>query len=138
MDEMCKMVQEFQDKFETPNEPEFWIGLVKEELNETKEAAAHLLKEVCDIGYTVAGLVNHVGEKEAQRLLEEAGIGEFGTVLNDLIDAFGEDIFAEAFIRVHTSNMSKLDDNGNVTRREDGKVLKGPNYKPPVLDDLIV
>lgn len=42
-----------------------------------------------------------------------------------------------AFDRVHESNMSKLDDNGKPIRREDGKVLKGPNYRPPVLDDLV-
>jgi len=41
-----------------------------------------------------------------------------------------------AMIRVFESNMSKLVD-GKPLRREDGKVLKGPNYQPPVLDDLI-
>jgi len=39
--------------------------------------------------------------------------------------------------RVHKSNMSKLDDNGQPIYREDGKVLKGPNYKPPNLTDLL-
>lgn len=43
----------------------------------------------------------------------------------------------EAMRRVHASNMSKLDDNGNPIYRADGKVLKGPNYKPPFLGDLI-
>jgi hypothetical protein len=33
--------------------------------------------------------------------------------------------------------MSKLDANGKVTRREDGKVLKGLNYKPAELLDLV-
>ena len=42
----------------------------------------------------------------------------------------------EALDRVHKSNMSKLDDDGNPVYREDGKVLKGPNYKPPTLEDL--
>ena len=42
----------------------------------------------------------------------------------------------EALDRVHKSNMSKLDDDGNPIYREDGKVLKGPNYKPPNLSDL--
>lgn len=41
-----------------------------------------------------------------------------------------------AMRRVFESNMSKLV-NGKPLRREDGKVLKGPNYQPPVLDDLI-
>jgi predicted HAD superfamily Cof-like phosphohydrolase len=42
----------------------------------------------------------------------------------------------EALDRVHESNMSKLVD-GKPLKREDGKVLKGPNYKPPYLEDLI-
>lgn len=41
-----------------------------------------------------------------------------------------------AMRRVFESNMSKLVD-GKPVRRIDGKVLKGPNYQPPILDDLI-
>ena len=43
----------------------------------------------------------------------------------------------EALHRVHESNMSKLDKEGNPIYREDGKVLKGPDYKPPNLEDLV-
>ena len=43
----------------------------------------------------------------------------------------------EAMHRVHESNMSKLDNEGNPIYREDGKVLKGPNYQPPNLADLV-
>ena len=43
----------------------------------------------------------------------------------------------EALDRVHKSNMSKLGADGKPIYREDGKVLKGPNYKPPTLTDLI-
>ena len=42
----------------------------------------------------------------------------------------------EALNRVHESNMSKLDKDGKPIYRDDGKVLKGPNYKPPDLSDL--
>ena len=42
----------------------------------------------------------------------------------------------EALNRVHESNLSKLDDDGNPIYRDDGKVLKGPNDKPPDLSDL--
>jgi predicted HAD superfamily Cof-like phosphohydrolase len=37
---------------------------------------------------------------------------------------------------IHTSNMSKLED-GKPVKREDGKVLKGKNYKPPQLDTFV-
>ncbi len=43
----------------------------------------------------------------------------------------------EALLRVHKSNMSKLDEDGKPTYREDGKVLKSANYQPPTLSDLV-
>ena len=43
----------------------------------------------------------------------------------------------EALDRVHKSNMSKLGEDGRPIYREDGKVLKGPNYQPPTLTDLV-
>ena len=43
----------------------------------------------------------------------------------------------EALHRVHRSNMSKLGLDGKPIRRADGKVLKGPNYQPPEMTDLI-
>ena len=42
----------------------------------------------------------------------------------------------EAIHRVHQSNLSKLGEDGEPIYREDGKVLKGPNYEPPHLEDL--
>ena len=44
----------------------------------------------------------------------------------------------EAMRRVHESNMSKLDEYGKPIYRPDGKVLKGPHYKEPYLQDLII
>ena len=38
---------------------------------------------------------------------------------------------------IHKSNLSKLDENGQPIYREDGKILKGPNYKKPNLHSLI-
>ena len=43
----------------------------------------------------------------------------------------------EALTRVHQSNLSKLDDDLKPIKREDGKVIKGPNYKKPTLIDLV-
>lgn len=45
--------------------------------------------------------------------------------------------FSTAFNRVHSSNMSKLDDSGKPIYREDGKVAKSRRYIPPKLKDLI-
>lgn len=44
--------------------------------------------------------------------------------------AFGINLDA-CFDHVHASNMSKLGDDGKPIYREDGKVLKGPNYWAP-------
>ena len=44
----------------------------------------------------------------------------------------------EVFARVHDSNMSKLGPDGKPLVRADGKILKGPNYHPPKLDDLLL
>tara|TARA_R100001594_G_scaffold88057_1_gene122368 strand:+ start:798 stop:1037 length:240 start_codon:yes stop_codon:yes gene_type:complete len=38
---------------------------------------------------------------------------------------------------VHKSNMSKLDEDGKPIYRDDGKVLKGPHYKPPNLSNCL-
>ena len=49
---------------------------------------------------------------------------------------FGFDI-ETAMNRVHASNMSKLGSNGKPIYRGDGKIMKGPNYFPPQLDDCV-
>jgi NTP pyrophosphatase (non-canonical NTP hydrolase) len=43
----------------------------------------------------------------------------------------------DAMNRVFHSNMTKLGEDGRPIRRDDAKVLKGPNYKPPKLTDII-
>jgi NTP pyrophosphatase (non-canonical NTP hydrolase) len=50
--------------------------------------------------------------------------------------AYGLDLDT-AMKRVFESNMSKLGEDGKPIYREDGKVLKGPNYFKPMLGDLI-
>ena len=43
----------------------------------------------------------------------------------------------KAMSLVFESNLSKLDEQGKPIYREDGKVLKGPNYQPPDLADCL-
>jgi len=43
----------------------------------------------------------------------------------------------ELFDEVHRSNMSKLGEDGKPIRREDGKILKGPNYFKPDLASIV-
>ena len=54
---------------------------------------------------------------------------QFGSTYNLDVDTAMDRIFA--------SNMSKLGEDGKPIYRADGKVMKGPDYKPPYLDDLV-
>lgn len=56
-----------------------------------------------------------------------------GTILDHGLQHKIEEIFDE----IHNSNMSKLDKDGKPIYREDGKVLKGPNYKEPELKNIL-
>lgn len=128
-------VAEFQMTFETPEDPTFWSKLVQEESKEVLEAVENLIKEISDLVYVGMGYTNVGGDLSA--FDPNSDIGTAVKWANAFAEVAGSEILFEAFKRVHESNMSKLDDNGNVIRREDGKVLKGPNYAPPVLSDLV-
>jgi predicted HAD superfamily Cof-like phosphohydrolase len=56
-----------------------------------------------------------------------------GTMLEHGLQHKIEEVFAE----IHRSNMSKLDENGKPIYREDGKVMKGPNYFKPNIEAII-
>lgn len=85
-------------------------------------------------------------EEEAREFKEAAAKASKVDMLDALADllvvtigaalAFGFNI-EEAMERVYVSNMSKLGGDGKPIYRSDGKVLKGENFKPPVLDDLV-
>jgi predicted HAD superfamily Cof-like phosphohydrolase len=49
---------------------------------------------------------------------------------------FGIDL-DKTFAEVHRSNMSKLGEDGKPIYREDGKILKGPNYTTPDLTFIL-
>jgi predicted HAD superfamily Cof-like phosphohydrolase len=56
-----------------------------------------------------------------------------GTILTHGMQHIIEDVFAE----IQDSNMSKLDVDGKPIYREDGKVMKGPNYRRPDLKQFL-
>ena len=72
--------------------------------------------------------------------------------LNEVADALGDmlyilcgtiiehgmqDVIEEVFEEIQRSNMSKLGENGKPIYREDGKVLKGPNYFRPNFEKIL-
>ena len=48
-----------------------------------------------------------------------------------------QDKIVEVFDEIQRSNMSKLGEDGNPIYREDGKVLKGPNYFKPNIKNIL-
>lgn len=88
----------------------------------------------------------HLIEEEFDELkaaVDAKDLVEVADALTDLLyviygagAAFGIDLDA-CFKEVHSSNMSKLMPDGTVLRREDNKVLKGPNYFVPDLKKVL-
>jgi hypothetical protein len=61
----------------------------------------------------------------ADQIVTAVGVGHCANMrMTDAVDA------------VNSSNWSKYGDNGEPVFDEHGKIMKGPNYKPPVLDNL--
>jgi predicted HAD superfamily Cof-like phosphohydrolase len=56
-----------------------------------------------------------------------------GTIIEHGLQDKIEEVFAE----IQRSNMSKLGADGKPIYREDGKVMKGPNYSPPDLTGVL-
>ena len=81
--------------------------------------------------------------EELELAITNTDIVEMADALTDLLyvvygagHAFGIDL-DECFLEVHSSNMSKLGEDGKPIYREDGKVLKGPDYFPPDLKEIL-
>ncbi len=94
------------------------------------------------IGLRISLIKEEIGELliaiEQMNLVETAdGIADAIVVLIGTALEFGiplDKIMAE----VHASNMSKLGEDGKPVIREDGKVLKGPNFFKPKIQDILL
>jgi predicted HAD superfamily Cof-like phosphohydrolase len=81
--------------------------------------------------------------QELQDALANKSMVDIADALTDILyvvygagHAFGIDL-DDCFDEVHRSNMTKLGEDGRPLYREDGKVLKGPNYREPDLEQFI-
>jgi len=130
------MVREFREKFDASKDPELWINLIREELNEFDQALQNLLKEYIDLQYVLMGGFQVTTEVDGPDLPEDLSARtDVAHMIAQLL--FPPQILKEAFKEVHRSNMSKLGEDGKPIKREDGKVLKGPNYSPADLSNLV-
>jgi len=107
-------------------------------------------QEVLDVptlpSWDVQDLRIELIEEELRELVvgvENKDLVEIADALTDLLyvvygagHSFGLDLDA-CFAEVHRSNLSKLGEDGRPIKREDGKILKGPNYSPPDLKSII-
>jgi predicted HAD superfamily Cof-like phosphohydrolase len=89
------------------------IDLIKEELDELKEAMDN--KDLLEVADALTDI-----------LYVTYGAGH----------AFGIDL-DKCFEEVQNSNMSKLGENGEPIYNESGKVMKGPNYFKPDLSNFV-
>ena len=107
--------QEVKSKpsFSTDKINQLRLSLIKEELDELKEAMDH--KDLLEVADALTDI-----------LYVTYGAGH----------AFGINL-DKCFNEVQKSNMSKLDENGKPIYNESGKVMKGPNYFKPNLDKFI-
>jgi NTP pyrophosphatase (non-canonical NTP hydrolase) len=126
MGTLQKQAQEFRAVFELPSEWqqdsfEMQRLLIREEYNEAV---------VESFSYEA----NRDSVEIKENFLKE--LADLVFVCYQMAEYLGWDL-DEALNRVFASNMSKVGEDGKVARREDGKVLKGPNYKPPTLTDLV-
>lgn len=144
-------VSEFIRVFDASTDIALWERLIEEEVMELHvELTAdtinreNVLKEAADVIYVVTpligivealgdiGLVSEERMLKLQKLVERAD-----NKLEVAIGMFGEETIEKAVKLVHASNMSKLGEDGKPIRRDDGKILKGPDYKAPDLSALV-
>ena len=97
---------------------------------ETKELRFKLMEEE-NLEYLKATKENNLVE------IADA-LGDMLYILCGTIISHGlQDKIEEIFQEIQNSNMSKLGKNGKPIYREDGKVLKGPNYFKPDIKGIL-
>jgi predicted HAD superfamily Cof-like phosphohydrolase len=96
-----------------------------------------------------AQLRYRLGKEELDEYLEACNNNDLIEVADALADqlyillgtmvAHGmKDVIEDIFDDVHRSNMSKLGPDGKPIYREDGKILKGPNFSPPNISKYLL
>ena len=126
LQETIGAVEKFHDAFGIKNNYEPTV-----ELNESEIELRHNLMKEENEEYLEAAQNNDITE------IADA-LGDMLYILCGTIIEHGlQHKIEEVFDEIQRSNMSKLDENGMPIYREDGKVLKGPNYFKPNIDSIL-
>ena len=122
-----KKVRKFHEKMELAVDQPF----SKELLEFRMKLIFEEVKELAEVGFQLEGNIDQ-GETYVlmQDFLKE--LCDVVYVLKGTAVSLGLD-FDKAYNLVHKSNMSKLP----IVKCEHGKLLKGKNYKPPVLEECV-
>ncbi|WP_010134202.1 pyrophosphohydrolase domain-containing protein [Ochrovirga pacifica] len=106
-----------------------------------KEPIAAIGNDKIDLRYNLMDEENKEYLEAAKKgdLVEVAdALGDMLYILCGTIIEHGmQDKIEEVFNEIQRSNMSKLGEDGEPIYREDGKVLKGPNYFKPNIADIL-
>ena len=119
-----------------------WFKEETEELIEAKEKKdkVQILDAIIDMIYIRIGtlLEYHKGNEIMIDFLAENDI-ELKNCINYFYNHFGYNpkLLEDAFMEIHRSNLSKLDENGNPIFREDGKVMKSELFVEPNLKSIL-
>jgi len=125
-------VTHFQKAMGQPMNAELNVDLLQLRMDLIKEEVRELDAEVGAISYQLIKS-KEPNIEQLENMVKE--LADIMYVVSGFAVTFGIQI-QPAFVRVHQSNMTKLVD-GRPMLREDGKVIKGPNYKPPTMKGLI-
>ena len=93
-----------------------------------------------EIGLDTIKLRFNLMDEENKEYFEAAknnDLIEVADALGDIIEHGMQNKIEEIFDEIQRSNMSKLDEDGNPIYREDGKVMKGPNYFKPNIANIL-
>lgn len=108
----------------------------------------HSENPIADLGESKKMLRYNLMKEENEEYLEAVQNND----LIEIADALGDMMYIlcgtiiehglqhkieEVFDEIQRSNMSKLDENGQPIYREDGKVMKGPNYFKPDFSQIL-
>jgi predicted HAD superfamily Cof-like phosphohydrolase len=110
-------------------------------LNYKKTPTAKLNDEKIELRFNLMAEENQEYLEAANNndLIEVAdALGDMLYILCGTIIEHGmQDKIEEVFDEIQRSNMSKLGNDGNPIFREDGKVMKGPNYFKPNISKIL-
>ena len=110
-------------------------------INYLNEPKANIPEEIKELRFKLMEEENleYLKAAKENNLVEIAdALGDMLYILCGTIISHGlQNKIEEIFQEIQSSNMSKLGENGKPIYREDGKVLKGPNYFKPDIRKIL-